>query len=71
MFSKQNRNGYNFFSSEQYKQLKALRLGKDREITKMIGDSWNNLKEEEKSMFSKRKVWKEESLVVGLFHMLL
>ncbi|GLJ13261.1 hypothetical protein SUGI_0209200 [Cryptomeria japonica] len=47
---KQNRNGYHFFFAEQYKQLKALHPGKDREITKMIGDSWKNLNEEEKSV---------------------
>ncbi|GLJ13265.1 hypothetical protein SUGI_0209310 [Cryptomeria japonica] len=48
---KQNRNGYNFFFAEHYKQLKALHPGKDREITKMIGDSWKNLKEEEKWVY--------------------
>ncbi|XP_057812685.2 high mobility group B protein 15 [Cryptomeria japonica] len=48
---KPNRSGYNFFFAEQHTKLKALHPGKDREISKMIGDSWNNLNEEEKSVY--------------------
>ncbi|XP_059073131.1 high mobility group B protein 10-like [Cryptomeria japonica] len=50
-YLKQNRSGYTFFFAEQYTKLKALHLDKDREISKMIGDSWRNLSEEEKSVY--------------------
>ncbi|GLJ21566.1 hypothetical protein SUGI_0400000 [Cryptomeria japonica] len=50
---KPNRSGYNFFFAEKHTKLKALHPDKDREISKMIGDSWNNLHEEEKSVKEK------------------
>nr|ABK24816.1 unknown [Picea sitchensis] len=48
---KPNRSGYNFFFAEQHTKLKALHPGKDREISKMIGDSWNKLTEEAKAVY--------------------
>lgn len=48
---KPNRSGYNFFFAEQHARLKPLHPGKDREISRMIGELWNKLNEEEKSVF--------------------
>uniref|UniRef100_A0A2P2JIB8 Uncharacterized protein n=1 Tax=Rhizophora mucronata TaxID=61149 RepID=A0A2P2JIB8_RHIMU len=42
---KPNRSGYNFFFAEQHARLKPLHPGKDREISRMIGELWNKLKE--------------------------
>lgn len=47
---KPNRSGYNFFFAEQHARLKPLHPGKDREISRMIGELWNKLKEYEKSV---------------------
>lgn len=48
---KPNRSGYNFFFQEQHARLKPLHPGKDREISKMIGELWNKLTESEKSVY--------------------
>lgn len=45
---KPNRSGYNFFFAEQHARLKPLYPGKDREISRMIGELWNNLNVPEK-----------------------
>lgn len=47
---KPNRSGYNFFFAEQHARLKPLHPGKDREISRMIGDLWNKLKDNEKAV---------------------
>lgn len=47
---KPNRSGYNFFFQEQHAKLKPLHPGKDREISRMIGELWNKLGEPEKSV---------------------
>ena len=47
---KPNRSGYNFFFAEQHARLKPLHPGKDREISRMIGDLWNKLKESERTV---------------------
>ncbi|KAL9686568.1 hypothetical protein QQ045_030960 [Rhodiola kirilowii] len=47
---KPNRSGYNFFFAEQHARLKTLHPGKDREISKMIGELWTNLNETERSV---------------------
>lgn len=47
---KPNRSGYNFFFAEQHARLKPLHPGKDREISRMIGELWNKLKEPEKAV---------------------
>ncbi|CAF2311717.1 hypothetical protein YC2023_121453 [Brassica napus] len=48
---KPNRSGYNFFFAEQHARLKPLNPGKDREISRMIGELWNKLNEQEKSVY--------------------
>lgn len=48
---RQNRTGYNFFFAEQRAKLKTLQPDKDRAISKMIGDSWNKLSEDEKTPY--------------------
>lgn len=47
---KPNRSGYNFFFAEQHARLKPLHPGKDREISRMIGELWNKLKEPERTV---------------------
>lgn len=47
---KPNRSGYNFFFAEQHARLKPLHPGKDREISRMIGELWNKLQESEKAV---------------------
>lgn len=53
---KPNRSGYNFFFAEQHARLKPLYPGKDREISKIIGDLWSKLTEPEKSVSKGPKV---------------
>ncbi|XP_057818916.1 high mobility group B protein 15 isoform X6 [Cryptomeria japonica] len=48
---KPNRSGYNFFFAEQHARLKALHPDKDRELSKMIGELWNKLTEEERVVY--------------------
>lgn len=48
---KPNRSGYNFFFQEQHARLKPLHPGKDREISRMIGELWNKLTESEKAVY--------------------
>lgn len=48
---KPNRSGYNFFFAEQHARLKALHPAKDREISKMIGELWNKLNEDERLVY--------------------
>ncbi|CAH2038901.1 unnamed protein product [Thlaspi arvense] len=48
---KPNRSGYNFFFQEQHARLKPLHPGKDREISRMIGELWNKLNEPEKAVY--------------------
>ncbi|XP_022975458.1 high mobility group B protein 9 isoform X1 [Cucurbita maxima] len=45
---KPNRSGYNFFFAEKHYKLKSLYPNREREFTKMIGESWNNLSPEER-----------------------
>lgn len=47
---KPNRSGYNFFFKEQHARLKPLHPGKDREISRMIGELWNKLKDSERAV---------------------
>lgn len=47
---KPNRSGYNFFFAEQHARLKPLHPGKDREISRMIGELWNKLKDSDKGV---------------------
>ncbi|KAJ0236135.1 High mobility group B protein 15 [Hirschfeldia incana] len=48
---KPNRSGYNFFFSEQHARLKPLNPGKDREISRMIGELWNKLNEQDRLVY--------------------
>lgn len=50
-----NRTGYNFFFAEQRARLKALHPEKDKELSRMIGDAWNSLTEEEKAVSSTQR----------------
>lgn len=47
---KPNRSGYNFFFAKKHSELKSIFPEREREFTKMIGESWNNLNEEEKKV---------------------
>lgn len=47
---KPNRSGYNFFFAEQHAKLKPHYHGKDREISRIIGESWNKLQEPERAV---------------------
>ncbi|KMT14857.1 hypothetical protein BVRB_3g065800 [Beta vulgaris subsp. vulgaris] len=51
---KPNRSGYNFFFAEQHARLKPLHPGKDREISRMIGELWNKLKDDEKVVYQEK-----------------
>lgn len=48
---KPNRSGYNFFFAEKHAMLKSLHPNREREFTKMIGESWNNLTSEERTVY--------------------
>lgn len=47
---KPNRSGYNFFFAEQHARLKPHYHGKDREISRIIGESWNKLQEPDRAV---------------------
>ncbi|XP_065864832.1 high mobility group B protein 15 [Euphorbia lathyris] len=53
---KPNRSGYNFFFAEQHARLKPLYPGKDREISRMIGELWNKLNDIEKTVYQEKAV---------------
>lgn len=57
---KPNRSGYNFFFAEQHARLKLLHPGRDREISKMIGDLWNKLSETDKAVYQEKGVKDKE-----------
>ncbi|KAJ4965185.1 hypothetical protein NE237_017034 [Protea cynaroides] len=48
---KPNRSGYNFFFAEKHSNLKALYPRREREFTKMIGESWSKLSPEERMVY--------------------
>ncbi|KAK4429451.1 High mobility group B protein 9 [Sesamum alatum] len=48
---KPNRSGYNFFFAEKHSTLKSLYPNREREFTKMIGESWNNLPPQEREVY--------------------
>ncbi|EXB88223.1 High mobility group B protein 9 [Morus notabilis] len=50
-YPKPNRSGYNFFFAEKHYKLKALFPNREREFTKMIGESWSNLSPEERMVY--------------------
>ncbi|XP_029130549.1 high mobility group B protein 15 isoform X2 [Cajanus cajan] len=57
---KPNRSGYNFFFAEQHARLKLVHHGKDREISRMIGELWNKLKESEKTVYQEKAMKDKE-----------
>ncbi|KAL5542609.1 hypothetical protein UlMin_010319 [Ulmus minor] len=57
---KPNRSGYNFFFAEQHARLKPLYPRRDREISRMIGELWNNIKEPEKQVYQELAVKDKE-----------
>ncbi|GER50050.1 high mobility group family [Striga asiatica] len=57
---KPNRSGYNFFFAEQHAKLKPLYHGKDREISRIIGETWNKLLEPERSVYQEKAVKDKE-----------
>lgn len=57
---KQNKTGYNFFFAEQRARLKSTQPDKDRAISRMIGDLWNQLSEEDKSPYQERGIKEKE-----------
>jgi hypothetical protein len=52
-YPKPNRSGYNFFFAEKHYKLKELYPNREREFTKMIGQSWNSLSPEERMVILK------------------
>ncbi|KAF4366529.1 hypothetical protein F8388_012465 [Cannabis sativa] len=50
-YPKPNRSGYNFFFAEKHYKLKSLFPNREREFTKMIGESWTNLSPEERTVY--------------------
>eukprot|EP00249_Psilotum_nudum_P011337 c23109_g1_i1 orf=934-2460(+) len=57
---KPNKSGYNFFFQEQHLRLKALYPDKDKEISRMIGEQWNKLTEDEKAVYQDRGIKDKE-----------
>lgn len=47
-YPKPNRSGYNFFFAEKHYKLKSLYPKREREFTKMIGESWSKLSPEDR-----------------------
>ncbi|XP_048444275.1 high mobility group B protein 9-like [Pyrus x bretschneideri] len=50
-YPKPNRSGYNFFFAETHFKLKSHYPNREREFTKMIGESWNKLPAEERLVY--------------------
>ncbi|GAV67683.1 HMG_box domain-containing protein/ARID domain-containing protein [Cephalotus follicularis] len=57
---KPNRSGYNFFFAEQHARLKPLHPGKDRDISKIIGDLWTKLIDSEKAVYQEKALKDKE-----------
>ncbi|XP_076938915.1 high mobility group B protein 15-like [Bidens hawaiensis] len=57
---KPNRSGYNFFFAEHHARLKSLHTGKDRAVSRMIGEEWNKLTESEKAVYQEKAVKDKE-----------
>ncbi|KAJ9541558.1 hypothetical protein OSB04_028064 [Centaurea solstitialis] len=65
---KPNRSGYNFFFAEQHARLKLLHTGKDRGISRMIGEHWNKLTESEKAVYQEKAVEDKERYRTEMQH---
>ncbi|KAG5531317.1 hypothetical protein RHGRI_026061 [Rhododendron griersonianum] len=57
---KPNRSGYNFFFKEQHARLKPLHPGKDRDISRMIGELWTKMQETEKEAYQDKAMKDKE-----------
>ncbi|CAL5190937.1 unnamed protein product [Lathyrus oleraceus] len=57
---KSNRSGYNFFFAEQHARLKLLNQTMDKDISRMIGELWNNLKDSEKTVYQEKAIKDKE-----------
>ncbi|KAL9367306.1 hypothetical protein Peur_038505 [Populus x canadensis] len=57
---KPNRSGYNFFFSEQHARLKPIYPGKDREISRMIGELWNKINDSQKAVYQEKALRDKE-----------
>ncbi|PWA90970.1 ARID DNA-binding domain, High mobility group box domain protein [Artemisia annua] len=57
---KPNRSGYNFFFSEQHARLKPLHPGKDRDISRMIGELWNAITDSERAVYQEKALKDKE-----------
>ncbi|XP_051133268.1 high mobility group B protein 15-like [Andrographis paniculata] len=57
---KPNRSGYNFFFADQHAKLKPLYHGKDREISRIIGESWNKLNEDQRLVYQEKALKDKE-----------
>uniref|UniRef100_A0A7I4E6M7 HMG box domain-containing protein n=1 Tax=Physcomitrium patens TaxID=3218 RepID=A0A7I4E6M7_PHYPA len=55
-----NRTGYNFFFAEERAKLKVIYPDKERELSRMIGDAWNSLTEEQKLPYQEKGVKDKE-----------
>lgn len=53
-YPKPNRSGYNFFFAEKHYKLKSLYPNREREFTKMIGESWSSLSPDERMVIAIR-----------------
>lgn len=63
---KPNRSGYNFFFAEQHAKLKPLYHGKDREISRIIGESWNKLQQQERVVYQEKALKDKERYKVEM-----
>ncbi|WCJ44305.1 HMG (high mobility group) box protein with ARID/BRIGHT DNA-binding domain [Euphorbia peplus] len=50
-YPKPNRSGYNFYFAEKHYKLKSLYPNREREFTKIIGQSWSSLSAEERQVY--------------------
>ncbi|KAL3637657.1 hypothetical protein CASFOL_018528 [Castilleja foliolosa] len=57
---KPNRSGYNFYFAEQHARLKPLYHGKDREISRIIGQTWTKLNEPERAVYQEKALKDKE-----------
>ncbi|KAJ4774921.1 High mobility group family [Rhynchospora pubera] len=57
---KPNRSAYNFFFAETHAKLREMYPERDREYSKMIGESWNKLTTEEKLVYHNYGTWDKE-----------
>lgn len=72
---KPNRSGYNFFFKEQHARLKPLHPGKDRDISRMIGELWTKMQETEKEVKKRKNImfWSSLTMVTAnhAFHFIV